>query len=117
MIKHSDVYVFTNTFHALSPYCQAIPRPLIALLITILYAALAAAGADSFSSILENLLLFLAYWLAIYFGVVATEHIIFRKNSSENYVPDDYTDWKRLPLGLAAFAALAAGWTGAALGE
>ncbi|GFZ47063.1 hypothetical protein JCM24511_04805 [Saitozyma sp. JCM 24511] len=111
-----NVYIFTNTFHALSPYCQAVPRPFIALLISIVYAALAAAGADSFSAVLENLLLFLAYWLAIYFGIVVAEHLIFRKNSFENYAPEDYKDWRKLPLGLAALVALGMGWCGAALG-
>lgn len=117
MSTFSNVYIFTNTFHALSPYCQAIPRPFIALIVSIIYAALAAAGANSFSAVLENLLLFLAYWLAMYFGIVATEHLVFRKNSFDNYVPDDYTNWRMLPLGVAGFFALGLGWTGAALGK
>nr|KIR85128.1 cytosine-purine permease [Cryptococcus tetragattii IND107] len=115
-VNTPNVYIFTNTFHALSPYCQAIPRPFIALIVSIIYAALAAAGANSFSAVLENLLLFLAYWLAMYFGIVATEHLVFRKNSFDNYVPDDYTNWRMLPLGVAGFFALGLGWTGAALG-
>jgi purine-cytosine permease-like protein len=117
LTTRSNVYIFTNTFHALSPYCQAIPRPFIALLISIVYAALAAAGADSFSAVLENLLLFLAYWLAIYIGIVVAEHLIFRKNSFDNYAPEDYKEWRKLPLGLAALVALGLGWCGAALGE
>ncbi|OXC85522.1 cytosine-purine permease [Cryptococcus neoformans] len=115
-VNTPNVYIFTNTFHALSPYCQAIPRPFIALIVSIIYAALAAAGADSFSAVLEYLLLFLAYWLAMYFGIVATEHLVFRKNSFDNYAPDDYTNWRMLPLGVAGFFALGLGWTGAALG-
>lgn len=66
---------------------------------------------------LENLLLFLAYWLAMYFGIVATEHLVFRKNSFDNYAPGDYTNWRMLPLGVAGFFALGLGWTGAALGK
>ncbi|WWC96573.1 hypothetical protein V866_003441 [Kwoniella sp. B9012] len=115
-VNTPNVYIFTNTFHALSPYCQAVPRPFIALIISVVYGALAATGAKSFSTVLENLLLFLAYWLAMYFGVVATEHIIFRGNDFDNYAPDDYTDARRLPMGAAAFLALGLGWMGAALG-
>lgn len=53
----------------------------------------------------------------MYFGIVATEHLVFRKNSFDNYVPDDYTNWRMLPLGVAGFFALGLGWTGAALGK
>ncbi|EAL18790.1 hypothetical protein CNBI0510 [Cryptococcus deneoformans B-3501A] len=115
-VNTPNVYIFTNTFHALSPYCQAIPRPFIALIVSIIYAVLAAAGANSFSAVLEHLLLFLAYWLTMYFGIVATEHLVFRKNSFDNYVPDDYRNRRMLPLGVAGFFALGLGWTGAALG-
>ncbi|OXM79899.1 cytosine-purine permease [Cryptococcus neoformans Bt63] len=52
----------------------------------------------------------------MYFGIVATEHLVFRKNSFDNYAPDDYTNWRMLPLGVAGFFALGLGWTGAALG-
>lgn len=111
------MYTLSNTFHALSPYCQAIPRPFVAVLATVVYAALAGAGADSFSVVLENLILFLAYWIAMYFGIITAEHVVFRGSSFDNYVPDDYTNWRKLPLGAASFVALGLGWTGAALGE
>lgn len=115
-VNTPNTYVFTTSFHTLSTYCQAIPRPFIAIIVTIIYACLAATGADSFSAVLENLLLFLAYWLAMYFGVVASEHIVFRKSKFSNYEPDDYTNWRKLPLGAAALAALGLGWAGAVLG-
>lgn len=52
----------------------------------------------------------------MYFGVVFVEHVLFRRGQFSNYKPDDYTNWRKLPFGVAALGALAAGWTGAALG-
>lgn len=115
-LRNRNVYIFTTTFHALSKYCQAIPRPFVALIVTVVYACLAATGANSFSAVLENLLLFIAYWLAMYAGIVVAEHVIFRRCNFDNYVAEDYTNWRKLPLGAAAFVALGMGWMGAALG-
>jgi len=44
-----------------------------------------------------------------------TEHFVFRKGKWSNYELDTFQDWRKLPLGLAAFLAVGAGWTGAAM--
>jgi len=111
-----NIYSFSVTFQVLSPYCQAIPRCFLALFVSVLAAILAAVGAHSFNEALSTLLLILAYWLAMYSVVITEEHLIFRKNSWSNYVPDDYTNWRQLPLGVAAITAIGFGWLGAAMG-
>lgn len=98
------------------PPSTAVPRPFVALLVSVIYDCLAPTGANSFSLVLENLLLFLSYWLVVYFGIVAAEHLLFRRGSFANCVPADYTDWRRLPLGVAGFVAIGMGWVGAVLG-
>jgi len=111
-----NMYSFAMTFQVLGPYAQAIPRPLISLAATIIYAVLACVGADSFDSVLDNLLLFLSYWLAIYSVILLEEHFIFRKANWANYEFEDYANWRNLPLGAAALGAVATGWVGAVMG-
>ena len=60
-------------------------------------------------------MLVLGYWLSIYSAVALCEHFIFRR-SYESYDLTAYGDRKRLPIGLAAFAAGLFGWAGAVVG-
>lgn len=58
----------------------------------------------------------LAYWLAIFSTILIEEHLIFRHGKWTNYNPEDFSDWRKLPLGVASFVALACGVAGAVLG-
>lgn len=94
-----------------------VPRLVWPIVITAIYIPLAIAGADSFSSSLENFLNVLGYWLAIYVTVVLEEHFIFRKGNYENY--DAAAAWNNkelLPWGAAALGATCFGAVGAAMG-
>lgn len=101
------------TFQVLGPWAEAIPRPFLSLFASVLYAALACAGAHSFEAVLDNLLLFLAYWLAMAVTMILIEHLVFRKGKWSNYDADGFNDPKTLPVGIAAFAGIAVGWVGA----
>lgn len=97
------------------PWFGKIPRFVWNILITIVILAVAIPAAHHFATFFENLLNVLAYWLAIYAIVLLEEHLIFRKGFS-GYNLDDWNTFSRLPLGLAAIAALGAGVAGMVLG-
>lgn len=104
-----NMYSLALTTQALHPWLQAIPRPFICLIGTIVYVVLAIVGVDHFESWLDTLLVMLSYWLAIYATIVIEEHFIFRRGKWVNYDPDRIADWRSLPVGIAAFVALCAG--------
>jgi len=111
-----NIYSLALTFQVFGRWAQYIPRMFLVIIGTIIYIILALVGADHFDSWLDTLLVILSYWLAIYSTVLVEEHVIFRKAKWSNYVPEDYTHWRRLPLGIAAGVAILAGIAGAVLG-
>lgn len=44
------------------------------------------------------------------------EHLIFRGGEWSNYNPEDFNNWRKLPLGIASLIALVFGIVGAVLG-
>lgn len=124
------------TFQLLGKHAQAVPRPLLVVAQTVVYGILAGVGANTFSSTLQNLIVFLGYWLSTWCIILISEHIVFRRCSWANYDLDSYQNWRKLPrecalgcrqclaqyialypkVGAAAFAAVCAGWVGAVLG-
>ncbi|KAL7003963.1 Purine-cytosine permease fcy21 [Cystobasidiomycetes sp. EMM_F5] len=111
-----NIYSFCMTFQTLGPWFQAIPRAVIVIIMTILYAVLAGVGADTFSSTLTNLIIFLGYWLSNFCIILCLEHFVIRKGKWSNYELDEFQNWRRLPLGAAAFGAVCMGWVGATMG-
>lgn len=107
---------FGLTFQVLGPWAQAIPRPFLSAVATIVYVVLAIVGANSFYHALDTLLILLAYWLAIYCTIMLEEHLIFRKGDFANWNLEDIDRPSKLPFGAASFGALALGWVGAVLG-
>lgn len=104
-----NMYSLALTTQALHPWLQAIPRPFICIIGTIVYVVLGIVGVDHFESWLDTLLVLLSYWLAIYSTIILEEHLIFRRGKWANYEPDRIADWKYLPVGIAASVALGAG--------
>jgi purine-cytosine permease-like protein len=104
-----DMYSLALATQALHPWLQAIPRPFIVVLGTIVYVVLAIAGFNHFQTLLDAMLVLLGYWLVIYSTVVIEEHLIFRGGKWSNYDPDRIRDLRALPVGIAAFLALVAG--------
>lgn len=103
------MYSLALTTQALHPWFQAIPRPFISVIGTVVYIVLAIVGVDHFESWLDTLLVLLSYWLAIYSTILIEEHLIFRRGKWSNYDPDRIADRTSLPVGIAAFVALGAG--------
>ncbi|KAJ4481921.1 permease for cytosine/purines, uracil, thiamine, allantoin-domain-containing protein [Lentinula aciculospora] len=111
-----NMYSLALTFQNIHPYAQAIPRIFIVVVGSVVYIILAIAGASHFEEWLETLLNILAYWLAIFSTILIEEHLIFRRGKWLNYNPEDFSDWRKLPLGVASFIALVCGIAGAVLG-
>ncbi|KAJ3846860.1 permease for cytosine/purines, uracil, thiamine, allantoin-domain-containing protein [Lentinula lateritia] len=88
----------------------------IVIIGSVVYIILAIAGASHFVEWLETMLDILAYWLAIFSAILIEEHLIFRRGKWSNYNPEDYNNWRKLPLGVASFIALSCGVAGAVLG-
>ncbi|KAG9230179.1 putative purine-cytosine permease fcyB [Amylocarpus encephaloides] len=110
-----NIYSVSLTLQLLARKSQRIPRFLWTFVGTCVYIAIAIPGYDHFESILENFMLVIGYWLAIYEGISLSEHIIFRRGFT-GYEPADYTTPSRLPPGFAAIAAFGFGIMGAVLG-
>lgn len=71
--------------------------------------ALALAGRNSLLTYLENFLAILGYWNTSFFVIIFTEHYLFRKGNFANYDLPGWNDPKRLPVGIAGFAAFMLG--------
>ncbi|KIW69815.1 hypothetical protein PV04_02142 [Phialophora macrospora] len=110
-----NVYSVTFSMQVLTHYAQKVPRFIWTLVATIVYCAIAIPGASHFESVLENFMLVIGYWLAIYEGVSLPEHLVFKRGMS-GYMPEIYDQPKRLPPGIAAAAAFCFGILGAAMG-
>ncbi|GAW25482.1 putative purine-cytosine permease [Rosellinia necatrix] len=92
-----------------------VPRFVWTAVATATYVAVAIPGYDHFEATLENFLLLVSYWLAIYEGICLMDHFAFRRGF-KGYRLEDYAAPARLPPGFAAISAFAAGVAGAVLG-
>ncbi|KAI0397408.1 purine-cytosine permease [Xylariaceae sp. FL0594] len=110
-----NIYSVSLTLQVLAQATQRVPRFIWTAVGTGVYIAIAIPGYDHFEVALENFLLIIGYWLAIYEGVSLVEHFVFRRGFA-GYRPEDYTDAKKLPPGIAALSAFAVGIVGAVLG-
>ncbi|KAI0400178.1 purine-cytosine permease [Xylaria palmicola] len=110
-----NIYSVSLSLQVLARTTERVPRFIWTGVGTAVYIAIAIPGYDHFESALENFLLLIGYWLAIYEGVSLTEHFVFRRGF-RGYQPEDYTVLKRLPPGFAAISAFAVGVAGAVLG-
>ena len=111
----ATVYSVSMSVQALGRKTQRVPRFLWTLIATAGYIGFAIPAYQEFSTYLSNLLLAISYWISIYLGISVTEHYVFRKGV-KGYRPEDYTDAKKLPPGIAAIAAFCVGAVGVAMG-
>ncbi|KAK5631628.1 hypothetical protein RRF57_007342 [Xylaria bambusicola] len=110
-----NIYSVSLSLQVLAYGTERVPRFIWAAIGTTAYIAIAIPGYQQFEAVLENFLLLISYWLAIYEGVSLTEHFVFRRGF-KGYKPDDYTIPQKLPPGLAAILAFVVGVVGAVLG-
>lgn len=110
-----NIYSVSLSLQVLARTTERVPRFVWTAVGTGVYIAIAIPGYDHFEMALENFLLLIGYWLAIYEGVSLTEHFVFRRGY-KGYQPEDYMIPKRLPPGFAAISAFLIGVAGAVLG-
>ncbi|KAJ3195192.1 hypothetical protein HK101_000902 [Irineochytrium annulatum] len=80
----------------------------------VVYIAISLGIYSRFAESLSDFLLVLAYWLAPYAAIVATDHFFIRKRT--DYDLHAWNDSKALPLGIAGVLSLFVGFIGAILG-
>ncbi|KAJ7921656.1 permease for cytosine/purines, uracil, thiamine, allantoin-domain-containing protein, partial [Mycena leptocephala] len=81
------------------------------------YIPIAIAGANSFSSSLEDFMNVLGYWLSIFVVVVLLEHFVFRKGDWAQYnAAETWNRQDKTPVGIAALVAFLFGALGTAMG-
>ncbi|KAK8103916.1 purine-cytosine permease [Apiospora kogelbergensis] len=110
-----NIYSVSLSMQVLARSTQRVPRFAWTFLGTCAYVAISIPGYDHFENWLENFMLLIGYWLAIYEGISLPEHFLFRRGYA-GYQPEHYTEPGLLPPGYAAIAAFGCGIVGAVLG-
>lgn len=106
------MYAITLNFQTLVPWLIRVPRYVFAVVVTAVVIPVAVrAVADNFFLSLENFVALIGYWSASFCGIVAAEHLAFRRglpwsgsrrSYEEAYDHRIWTDASKLPLGVAA---------------
>ncbi|KAI1102497.1 hypothetical protein F4804DRAFT_343204 [Jackrogersella minutella] len=107
-------YATGLSFQLLDSKAERIPRLFWCTLAVIIYAVCAIAGYRYLLSIFNNMLVLIAYWIALYVVITLQEHVLFRRERGWKW--DQWDNKKYLPLGVAASAAFCIGWVGIVLG-
>jgi NCS1 nucleoside transporter family len=90
-----------------------IKRWILTIVGAVLYLIVALILRDKFNQNLQDFLLLIAYWLGAWNTIVLIEHFAFRKGK---YPVEEYEDSGKLPVGIAAVAAMVIGLGVTALG-
>lgn len=110
-----NIYSVSLSLQVLTQKTQHVPRFVWTAVATAIYIAISIPGYDHFHAWLENFMLIIAYWLAIYEGISLSEHFIFRRGFG-GYKVEDYANPKSLPPGIASTVAICFGVMGTVLG-
>lgn len=110
-----NIYSISFSLQSITHYAQLVPRFIWTLIATVVYCAIAIPGYSHFESVLENFMLCIGYWLAIYEGISLPEHFIFKRGFG-GYHPEHYDQPKKLPPSIAALGAFCFGIVGAVMG-
>jgi purine-cytosine permease-like protein len=94
---------------------EKIPRFILAIVSTIIYAVIAIAGRQRLIDIFEDLLSVIGYWVCAYFVVIFEEHFLFRFRRG-GYDRDVWNSPRLLPRGIAAMLSFWIGIMGAFIG-
>ena len=109
------VYATGVDFQTLSTSFEKIPRVIWNTVGVIIFTVCAIAGRENLAEIFTNFLALMGYWVSIWIAILLEEHLIFRKWRGLGWNWDAWDDQRKLPVGLAAFAAFLVGWAGAIL--
>ncbi|KAL5334704.1 permease for cytosine/purines, uracil, thiamine, allantoin-domain-containing protein [Aspergillus crustosus] len=106
----ASTYSISLNFQLLFPtrWMQKIPRPVYVAVYIAVAIPVAISAAKSFFASLENFLYLIAYWSAAAVGIIATEHIVFRRCDWGKYDHVSCLAPSMLPTGIAAICAMGA---------
>jgi NCS1 nucleoside transporter family len=110
-----NIYSVGLSLQLMAKWTQRVPRFCWTLCGTLVYVAIAIPGYSHFENILENFMLLIAYWLAIYEAVSLSEHFIFKRGFA-GYDVNIYDVPSKLPPSYAAITAFGFGVMGAVMG-
>ncbi|KAF7318258.1 hypothetical protein HMN09_00334300 [Mycena chlorophos] len=86
-----------------------VPRFIWTILCLAVILALGLAGRNKLETYLEDFLSILGYWSTVFFVIIFSEHMIFRKGDIANYNLEGWDDPSVIPVGLAALTAFLCG--------
>ncbi|KAI3622930.1 hypothetical protein CBS14141_004263 [Malassezia furfur] len=101
----ATLYSLGLTCQTLLPALVVLPRFVIPVLAVAIILPLSIVGKDHFYDTLTNFVSMIAYWAALYIGVVLADHIVIRRTRFASYDPAIYNQWGKLPPGVAAVGA------------
>lgn len=110
-----NIYSLSLSLQVMGRWTAAVPRFVWTFFGTLVYCAIAIPGYSRFESVLENFMLLIGYWLAIYEGISLSDHFVFKRGIN-GYNVAIYMDASKLPPGIAAVVAFCFGIMGAVLG-
>lgn len=109
LIALSAVSNIMTTFYSMGlsvqtalPFLTVLPRFVVPILATAVVLPVAIVGQNSFYTALTDFVSVIAYWAALYIGVIVADHFVIRRGRFSSYDVSMWNDWRRLPLGLAA---------------
>lgn len=108
-----DGYSVGLSLQSTTSFFWRVPQWCFTTFAVVVYTVAAIFGAEHFSVLLNNFLLLLTYYTAPYVFVLILEHNVFRKGV---YPVEDWNSIRKLPVGLAAVAAVCVGFGGALIG-
>ncbi|WFD19792.1 hypothetical protein MCAP1_002028 [Malassezia caprae] len=108
LIALSAVSNIMSTFYSMGlglqtaiPILTILPRFTIPILATAIVLPLAIVGQNQFYDALTDFVSVIAYWAALYIGVVLADFLVIRRCRFSSYDLTIWNDWRALPPGLA----------------
>lgn len=111
-------YSLTLNSGQIHPSLMKIPRHIWGLIGSLVSFGLSLAFAESkkFSSTFSNIMNMVGYYVSLYLGIFGCELYVFRRGRYDFFDPNDYDNYKKLPVGYASFVAMCVGIIGVFLG-
>ncbi|CAE6416702.1 unnamed protein product [Rhizoctonia solani] len=99
------LYSFSISSQVVLPFSARVPRYAFSIAGTGILIPLAIVGSTRFEETLVDFLGLVGYWSTTFIGVVAVEHVVFRRGDWAAYDISDWNTPKKLPPGIAAIGA------------
>lgn len=101
----ATLYAISLNFQTAVPWLVRVPRYVFSIVVVAIIIPVAIKAAGDFFVNLENFIGLIGYWSAAFIGIVATEHLWFRRGRYETYDHAIWDDAAKLPWGAAAITA------------